>query len=702
MSHTNDSVSKLDTSINVAVSVADAVKSFLPIVGAITDIANSVIQAYEKAQANKKTCAILVRRVNAAKFSIEELVLQKEQYFKQFCERSYFESFLRFVEVLKNIKVFIDDISQLQNIISFINSTCIEERLKKILYDYDSASADLNLAICIAIHKNTEDDLKIFKEDFEQMSQMLRCINGEVKNISGNVIALLQNNVEIAKSIMRLEKKHESQMSQYIKQIPYTELKEPIELSSRSGKIIKKLYNGMDIYCKMIKNTPTSEKSSTCAQFYLLEKLRGCPNIVNFYGFSKINGSNCLVYEWAEMGNLKEAYEDNYISWPTKISIATSICRGLLYLNACQILHHDIRCENILMTDKWEPKIANFKFAREVDSISINLTEEVKLMIRWLAPEKMRQFFKFQNEPQPKYVPYTTSCEIFSFGMLLWELGSQRIPYEKKEIGELTEHVMRGLRENLNFGLSSPRVDQKYVEIIRSAWEHHVDLRIELPELLKELCFLNKKLNVPSHSPGIHPKELNRDNLNISDQKLPDVPNYTTLENENVLVDALTFDHLSIGAIATLEEGINAYNEKKFDLAWKCFNYYAKIGIPLAKYWKGVCLWEGHPKIQDKLEATKLFHEAADERIVDTQLRYAFALIDEDVKLMDQVNFKTYIEMAADNQEPTAIYTLGKMYYYGKYVQEDKTKGIDYLKLAALKGQNNANKLLEDLKIDIY
>ncbi|CAG8541387.1 6133_t:CDS:2, partial [Cetraspora pellucida] len=402
MSYPYENISKLDTAVSVGMSVTDAVKSFLPIVGQITDIANLVMQAYETAQTNRKTCATLARRVNAAKYSIEELVLQKEENYKRFCERSYFEAFLRFVEVLKNIKIFIDDISQLQNFIFFINTTSIEERLKKILYDYDSASAELNLAICVAHYKKTEDDLKIFKEDFEQISQMLR-------SISGNVITLLQMNNEMAKSIMRIEAQT---IRDHITQISFNELKEPIVQSQNRGTIFKKFYRGMDVACKITKNAPVLKESSTCAQFYLLERLKAYPNVVNFYGFSDIDGTNCLVYEWAEIGNLKEFYERDRISWPTKISIATSICSGLICLSACQILHRDIRCENILITDKYEPKIANFNFAREVDSISTNLAKEVNIMIRWLAPEKMHQFFKFKNKPQ-QYVQYTTSCEIF-------------------------------------------------------------------------------------------------------------------------------------------------------------------------------------------------------------------------------------------------------------------------------------------------
>ncbi|POG68508.1 hypothetical protein GLOIN_2v230413 [Rhizophagus irregularis DAOM 181602=DAOM 197198] len=63
---------------------------------------------------------------------------------------------------------------------------------------------------------------------------------------------------------------------------------------------------------------------------------------------------------------------------------------------------------------------------------------------------------------------YTTQCDIFSFGMLLWELAFQRFPYEDMEIDEIKKHVLSDKREHLNFLSSSYGVEKEYGNIIRA------------------------------------------------------------------------------------------------------------------------------------------------------------------------------------------------------------------------------------------
>ncbi len=60
-----------------------------------------------------------------------------------------------------------------------------------------------------------------------------------------------------------------------------------------------------------------------------------------------------------------------------------------------QIYHHDIRCENVMLTKYYVPKLANFKYARTTKAGAIS--------INWLAPEK-----KLNRD-----VRYDVKCEIF-------------------------------------------------------------------------------------------------------------------------------------------------------------------------------------------------------------------------------------------------------------------------------------------------
>nr|CAG8546835.1 5624_t:CDS:2 [Entrophospora candida] len=127
------------------------------------------------------------------------------------------------------------------------------------------------------------------------------------------------------------------------------------------------------------------------------------------------------------------------------------------------------------LAKNYEPKITNFSYSRDLKDNTIKI-ENQKKIIRWLAPEKM----------QPsKYAPYTIQCEIFSFGMLLWELAFQQLPYKNMEFSQIQSHVLSGKREHLDFTLDLPETE--FGKIVNSAWQHDPTLRPELNYLFNDL-----------------------------------------------------------------------------------------------------------------------------------------------------------------------------------------------------------------------
>ncbi|RIB21322.1 hypothetical protein C2G38_2176935 [Gigaspora rosea] len=59
-------------------------------------------------------------------------------------------------------------------------------------------------------------------------------------------------------------------------------------------------------------------------------KLDECQNIVKFYGLSEVDGKVVMIFEWAEMGNLKEVYNQERIIWNLKAQIVFEICKGIM------------------------------------------------------------------------------------------------------------------------------------------------------------------------------------------------------------------------------------------------------------------------------------------------------------------------------------------------------------------------------------
>jgi len=104
-------------------------------------------------------------------------------------------------------------------------------------------------------------------------------------------------------------------------------------------------------------------------------------------------------------------------------------------------------------------KLANFEIARGSDAVTTSIKSQLE-RIRWLAPEKLKDL---------EY-RYDHKCEIFSFGMLLWELAFEKKPYKKIEIGKISDYVVAGGREEIKFDPTTSddvRIQKGYKKIIR-------------------------------------------------------------------------------------------------------------------------------------------------------------------------------------------------------------------------------------------
>ena len=95
-------------------------------------------------------------------------------------------------------------------------------------------------------------------------------------------------------------------------------------------------------------------------------------------------------------------------------------------------MHRDIRAENILITLNETAKLANFKLSRYLTAVTLNQGQSLE-RVRYCAPELL--------ERTPDY-KYDQKCEVYSFGILLWEIAEERIPYQgNDDILAITELV---------------------------------------------------------------------------------------------------------------------------------------------------------------------------------------------------------------------------------------------------------------------
>lgn len=104
---------------------------------------------------------------------------------------------------------------------------------------------------------------------------------------------------------------------------------------------------------------------------------------------------------------------------PLQIKIALDVARGMDYLHQCNIVHRDLKSANLLLSEHGDVKVADFGLSRMVDGVTATMTAETGTY-RWMAPEVVL------------HEPYDGKCDVFSFGVVLWEVASGgKVPYGK-------------------------------------------------------------------------------------------------------------------------------------------------------------------------------------------------------------------------------------------------------------------------------
>ncbi|THG17957.1 rust resistance kinase Lr10-like isoform X1 [Camellia sinensis] len=144
-------------------------------------------------------------------------------------------------------------------------------------------------------------------------------------------------------------------------------------------------------------------------------------NLVRLYGFCYDHIMSALVYEYMENGSLdKYLFNDTQmIEWEKLHEIAIGTAKGITYLHEeCQqrIIHYDIKPGNVLLDANFSPKVADFGLAKLCNRDNTHVSSAgYRGTPGYSAPE-----FLLKN------YPITHKCDVYSFGMLLFEIVGRR------------------------------------------------------------------------------------------------------------------------------------------------------------------------------------------------------------------------------------------------------------------------------------
>ena len=141
------------------------------------------------------------------------------------------------------------------------------------------------------------------------------------------------------------------------------------------------------------------------------------PNIVNIYDVGSENGMHYIVMEYVEGITLKTYIEKKgQLSFKEAVSIAIQVGRGIEAAHHKNIIHRDIKPQNIIISTEGKVKVTDFGIARAATSNTISA--DVMGSVHYASPEQARNGF------------VDGKSDIYSLGIVMYEMVTGRVPFD--------------------------------------------------------------------------------------------------------------------------------------------------------------------------------------------------------------------------------------------------------------------------------
>ncbi|KAB2625447.1 serine/threonine-protein kinase HT1-like [Pyrus ussuriensis x Pyrus communis] len=181
----------------------------------------------------------------------------------------------------------------------------------------------------------------------------------------------------------------------------------------------------------------------------------------------------CVIVEYVAGGTLKQYLIRNRhkkLAFKVVVQLALDLSRGLSYLHSQKIVHRDVKTENMLLDTRINLKIADFGVARVEAQNPRDMTGETGTL-GYMAPEVLDG------------KPYNRRCDVYSFGICLWEIYCCDMPYPDLSFADVSSAVVR---QNLR-----PEIPKccpsSLANIMRMCWDGNADKRPEMGEVVNML-----------------------------------------------------------------------------------------------------------------------------------------------------------------------------------------------------------------------
>jgi tetratricopeptide (TPR) repeat protein len=220
------------------------------------------------------------------------------------------------------------------------------------------------------------------------------------------------------------------------------------------------------------------------------------PNIVPIYDFAEHQGTPYLVMRYIEGKTLKTLLREGPLPVPQVIAIIRPVAEGLAYAHAQGVLHRDLKPSNIIIAHDGHVYITDFGLARMAQAGESTLSQDMLIGTpQYISPEQARG------------VPASERSDIYSLGVVLFELLTGRVPFSADTpYAIIHDHIFTPLPlpTSINPNLS-PAIERVLLKALAKEADARFASPIELLNALEQAAQTNVSAPMPTATPSPTP-----------------------------------------------------------------------------------------------------------------------------------------------------------------------------------------------------
>ncbi|KAG4992853.1 hypothetical protein AAZX31_09G253800 [Glycine max] len=261
------------------------------------------------------------------------------------------------------------------------------------------------------------------------------------------------------------------------------------------GKVYEGRYGNKIVAIKVLHRGSTSEERASLENRFarevnMMSRVHH-DNLVKFIGACK-DPLMVIVTELLPGMSLRKyltSIRPKLLDLDVAINFALDIARAMDWLHANGIIHRDLKPDNLLLTaDQKSVKLADFGLARE-ETVTEMMTAETGTY-RWMAPELYSTVTLRQGEKKH----YNNKVDVYSFGIVIWELLTNRMPFEG--MSNLQAAYAAAFKQERP-GIPDD-ISPELAFVIQSCWVEDPNLRPSFSQIIRMLNAFLFTLSPPS------------------------------------------------------------------------------------------------------------------------------------------------------------------------------------------------------------